>query len=117
MIEDRGGLSTPGRRRTRTQGLGLVDGGEIALADVATFQEFTGHFGVVDRVDLLLKPGASPEDVERIRAILPETLVMALPGESRESGRLLIRSYELNLSVLSFVSLFVGMFLIYSLVH
>lgn len=98
------------------QGLGLVDGGEIALADVATFQEFTGHFGVVDRVDLLLKPGASPEDVERIRAILPETLVMALPGESRESGRLLIRSYELNLSVLSFVSLFVGMFLIYSLV-
>ncbi|MBP8645196.1 MAG: ABC transporter permease [Syntrophobacteraceae bacterium] len=98
------------------QGLGLVEGGEIALADIATFQEFTGHFGVVDRVDLLFKPGTSPEDVERIRAILPETLVMALPGESRESGRLLIRSYELNLSILSFVSLFVGMFLIYSLV-
>ncbi|HOV85434.1 MAG TPA: ABC transporter permease [Syntrophobacteraceae bacterium] len=99
-----------------SRGLGAAEGGETALVDIATFQEFTGQPGFVDRVDLLFKPGIPSQEVESLRALLPAALVLEMPGESRESGRLLIRSYELNLSVLSFVSLFVGMFLIYSLV-
>ncbi|MGA2403964.1 MAG: ABC transporter permease, partial [Syntrophobacteraceae bacterium] len=35
---------------------------------------------------------------------------------AKETGRVMIRAYQLNLSVLSFVSLFVGMFLVYSLI-
>jgi putative ABC transport system permease protein len=58
------------------QGLALVEGGRLAVTDVATFQEFTGLYDNIDRIDLLLKP---------------ET-------------------------ILSFASLFVGMFLVYSLV-
>ena len=40
------------------QGLALLEGSEIALTDLATFQEFTGTYGHVDRIDLVLKPSA-----------------------------------------------------------
>jgi putative ABC transport system permease protein len=98
------------------QGLALVEGGEIALADLATFQEFTGTHGTVDRIDLILKPTAPRNAAEAIRAALPAGITLEQPSELKESGRLMVRSYQLNLSVLSFVSLFVGMFLVYSLI-
>jgi putative ABC transport system permease protein len=41
------------------EGLALAEGGRVALTDIATFQEFTGLFGKVDRIDLRLKPFAS----------------------------------------------------------
>ena len=96
-------------------GLGLADNGHIAITDIATMQEFMGLRGWVDRVDILFRPGATPADLEAITAVLPRGVLPGQPGESRESGKLLIRSYQLNLSVLSFVSLFVGMFLVYSM--
>ncbi len=96
--------------------LAQVEGGLAALTDISSFQELTGLYGVVDRIDLLLKPNATEKDLQAIRDLLPEGVFMEQPGESRESGKLMIRSYQVNLSVLSFVSLFVGMFLVYSLV-
>jgi len=38
------------------EGLALVEGGRVALTDIATFQEFTGLFGLLDRIDLTFKP-------------------------------------------------------------
>jgi putative ABC transport system permease protein len=98
------------------EGLALVQGGLVAITDLATMQEFTGLYGLADRIDLLLKPSATPAELEQIRALLPPGVVLEQPGEARESGKNMIRAYQLNLSVLSFVSLFVGMFLVYSLV-
>lgn len=98
------------------EGLSLVEGGHVALTDLSTMQEFTGLQGWVDRIDLRLKTGATPKDVEEIRASLPPGLELRAPTETRDAGRLMIHAYQLNLSVLSFVSLFVGMFLVYSLV-
>jgi len=98
------------------QGLALVEGGEIALTDLATFQEFTGTNGFVDRIDLMLKRSAPRDAADQIRALLPAGVTLEPPAELKESGRLMVRSYQLNLSVLSFVSLFVGMFLVYSLI-
>ena len=101
-------------------GLALVEGGRIAVADIATFQEFTGYFGVVDRIDIALAPnvtpGAAAETRSAIGAMLPDGVVLGPPGEEKASGERMIRAYQLNLSVLSFVSLFVGMFLVYALV-
>lgn len=97
-------------------GISLAEGGRVAITDFSTMQEFMGLQGMADRIDLLLQPGATKGDIARIRALLPKGVLLTEPGESRESGRLMIRSYELNLSVLSFVSLFVGMFLVYSMV-
>ncbi len=98
------------------QGLGLVDGGRIALTDIATFQEFTGTHGTVDRIDLLLRPDTSERQLAELSSMLPEGVVIGSPSASKDSGRGMIRAYQLNLSILSFASLFVGMFLVYSLV-
>jgi putative ABC transport system permease protein len=116
-------LDHPGGRRTfrvlgklAPEGLALLEASEMALTDLATFQEFTGTFGTIDRIDLVLQPSAPPDAIESLRALLPDGLTLERPSELKESGRLMVRSYELNLSVLSFVSLFVGMFLVYSLI-
>lgn len=98
------------------EGLALVEGGRVALTDIATFQEFTGLYGLLDRIDLIFKPKATSQDIEDLgRRLLPE-LELRSPSAARDSGTSMIRAYQLNLSVLSFASLFVGMFLVYSLV-
>jgi putative ABC transport system permease protein len=94
----------------------LPEGGALAICDIATFQEFTGTHGMVDRIDLLLAPGTDAAAVERLAASLPGGAALAPAGESRQGGLALIHAYQLNLTVLSFASLFVGMFLVYSLV-
>ena len=98
------------------EGLALAEGGRVALTDIATFQEFTDLFGKVDRIDLRLKADATSKDLDNIRKLLPESITLNPPSATRESGQGMIHAYQLNLSILSFASLFVGMFLVYSLV-
>lgn len=98
------------------QGLALVEGGRVALTDIATFQEFTGTYEMLDRIDLQLKPGATDRELAELRETMPESILLSSPSATKESGRGMIRAYQLNLSILSFASLFVGMFLVYSLV-
>ncbi|SHG00009.1 putative ABC transport system permease protein [Desulfacinum infernum DSM 9756] len=98
------------------EGTGALEGGLAAVADIATFQEFTGLSGWVDRIDLKLRHPGSSRDIEALRRLLPRDLVLERPGSGKAAGQGLLRAYAANLSVLSFVSLFVGMFLIYSLV-
>lgn len=99
-----------------SSGLALAEGGRIALTDIATFQEFTGLFGKVDRIDLQLEPSATPKDLADIKRLLPDNIQLNPPTATRESGQMMISAYQLNLSILSFASLFVGMFLVYSIV-
>jgi len=98
------------------EGIGIADGGRVALTDIATFQEFTGAHGEVDRIDIRLIVDSGKATDEALAADLPEGVMVAHPERYRESGLEMIRAYQLNLSILSFVSLFVGMFLVYSLI-
>jgi len=100
----------------KPQGLARVEGGAMAITDIATIQEFIGCQGRVDRIDLKLEPGTAEADLRRIESLLPEGLSLERPAETKETGEAMIRGYQLNLSVLSLVSLLVGMFLVYSLV-
>ena len=116
-------LNFPGRQATfsflkplSSRGLALYEDGMVAITDIATFQEFTGTIGRVDRIDLLFSNHVSEKQLKQIKTLLPEDVETGSAGESRKSGEQMIRAYEINLSVLSFVSLFVGMFLVYSLV-
>jgi len=97
-------------------GLALVEGGRIALCDIATFQEFTGLFGQADRIDIKLKAGTGPDTTADLTSLIPAGVVIRSPSARSQSGRGMIRAYELSLTFLSFISLFVGMFLVYSLV-
>ncbi|MCU0585846.1 MAG: ABC transporter permease, partial [Desulfobacterales bacterium] len=98
------------------EGLALVEGGRVALTDIATFQEFTGLFGLLDRIDIRFKAKTTSADFQDLAGKLPEELELRPPSAARDSGSAMIKAYQLNLSVLSFASLFVGMFLVYSLV-
>jgi putative ABC transport system permease protein len=100
----------------KPQGLARIEGGGMAITDIATIQEFIGCQGWVDRIDMKLKAGATETDLRRIESSLPEGFGLERPVETKETGEAMIRGYQLNLSVLSLVSLFVGMFLVYSLV-
>ncbi len=97
------------------QGLALVEGGRVAITDIAAFQEFLGLYGKVDRIDLILKPDVG-RAAEPLEAVLPPDVVLTPSAEEKAGGQAMIRAYQFNLSFLSFVSLFVGMFLVYSLV-
>ena len=103
------GILSPG-------GLAMAEGGMIALTDIATFQELTRLYGWVDRIDIKIDPDATLKDLHHIQKMLPDNFHLGAPSAAKESGQGLIRAYQLNLSILSFASLFVGMFLVYSLV-
>ena len=102
------------------EGMALAEGGRLAITDIASFQEFAKLHGVVDRIDLVLASAVEklPRGIvqRRLAATLPEDVRITAPSETRETGQAMMRSYHLNLSILSFASLFVGMFLVYSLV-
>ncbi len=97
------------------EGLGAVASGRIALCDIATFQEFTGTHGQVDRIDLRLTDRDGAFSTEAVAAIAAG-LQVGPPGAVKVSGQGMIRAYQVNLSFLSFTSLLVGKFLVYSLV-
>jgi len=85
----------------------------IVLADVATAQELTGRLGKLDRVDLILS-AADENQISRIQALLPPDARLA-PVEVRTgSFEQLSGAFQLNLTALSLLALFVGVFLIYN---
>lgn len=94
----------------------LVEGGMMALVDIATFQEFSNISGWVDSIDIAFAKDVQPLDIDRITKQIAPHAVLSDPSDTNQSGRQLIRAYQLNLSVLGFASLFVGMFLVYSLI-
>ncbi|MDY6954369.1 MAG: FtsX-like permease family protein, partial [Thermodesulfobacteriota bacterium] len=98
------------------EGAALSEGGNVALCDIATAQEFLKRPGMLERIDLMLRPGAGAADRASIESMLPPGCTLVRPHEGKEASLSLIRAYRMNLSVLSFVSLFVGMFLVFSVV-
>ncbi len=99
----------------KDEGLGLADGGMVVLADLATAQEFLGFLDGVDRVEVAFRPGALEPGFGALQSLLGTEYAVHRLEERKRSGRSMVAAYEQNLSVLSFVSLFVGMFLVYSL--
>jgi putative ABC transport system permease protein len=90
-------------------------GGNFAILDIAHAQEAFDKFGLLDRIDLISAPKASPEAVaERLRQNLPPQLKIRRPQSRNSQVENMIGAFRLNLTALSFVSLFVGMFLIYN---
>jgi len=90
-------------------------GGNFAILDIAHAQEAFGKIGLLDRIDLIVAPGTSPQVVaEALRRNLPPQLVVRRPQTRNTQVENMIGAFRLNLTALSFVSLFVGMFLIYN---
>jgi putative ABC transport system permease protein len=88
--------------------------GNFGLMDIAAAQEALEKVGWIDRIDLIVDPpnlGAVENDLKKV--IPPGT---ELRRSATRTGQIekMVSAFRLNLTALSFISLIVGMFLIYN---
>ena len=86
--------------------------GAVLLMDLGQAQEMLDRLGRLDYIDLIVH-GDLNAAAEQLRPALPPGVEIATPGAQIKYMAGLVRAYRLNLSVLSAIALFVGMFLIY----
>jgi putative ABC transport system permease protein len=87
----------------------------LALADIATVQELAGKVGRLDRIDLILPEGdRGAARAQQVGEWLPEAARVVPTGARSSALEQMTRAFQLNLSALSLLALFVGLFLIYN---
>ncbi len=105
------GLLVPSNELSRR----ALDG--LLIVDISTAQELLGRVGRLDRIDLILPPGAEGEArLEEIRGLLPAGARVVLPAARSATVEEMTAAFRLNLTALSLLALVVGMFLIYNTV-
>lgn len=89
--------------------------GQVALMDIASAQENFGRIGEVDRIDIIPDEGQSLEILaKRIRAVLPGDLSVGRPQRRSRQSEQLLSAFQLNLTILSYIALVVGIFILYN---
>lgn len=87
----------------------------LLVTDVATAQEVTGTIGRLSHVDVIAPPGAAGAALlERIRAELPDAAEIVSASAGVRALADLSRGFNVNLTALSLLALFVGVFLVYN---
>ena len=105
----------------RIAGLLAAGAERYGLMDIAAAQEAFGVTptgstpGLINRIDLRLRPGADAQRVrEAIAATLPAGLFIETPRANVMRNATLTRAYRVNLNVLALMALFTGGFLVFS---
>ncbi|MBI2190968.1 MAG: FtsX-like permease family protein [Planctomycetes bacterium] len=99
------------------EGLGRAMSGNLALMDIASAQWLFRKFGQVDRVDLVVRdPRRVNAIAERLQAEMPAAVRVGHPSMRTRQVESMISAYQLNLTALSWIALFVGIFLVYNTV-
>ena len=95
-------------------GVARASGGDILLTDIFTAQDLLGRPRLVDRVDVVLDPGAPREAMRGRRSLrrLPPGLTLEPPGRAAATADRMVRAFRFNLNALGSLTLLVGMFLI-----
>jgi putative ABC transport system permease protein len=107
--------SGPEYRLLRVAGSVLAGGTPLVVMDLAGAQQQFGATGRITRIDLRLVPGAERSSV-LARLALPADVQPASADEAEQRVSNLSRAYRVNLTVLALVALFVGGFLVFSVV-
>ena len=95
----------------RVAGSVAAPGVPLAVLDIAGAQTHFGLEARLSRIDLRLAAGARAED---LRDALPDTWRLAAADEAAQRMSNVSRAYRVNLTVLALVALFVGAFLVFS---
>lgn len=93
----------------RVAGWVPAGGTPLVVMDIAAAQQHFGRIGWLSRIDLRLQPGAAPPP-------WPPGVRAERPQDAEQRVSQLSRAYRVNLTVLALVALFVGAFLVYSVV-
>ncbi len=89
--------------------------GNFGLIDIALAQEALEKVGLIDRIDLIVGKSRPIETIERdLKNVIPPGV--EIRRSDTRSGQIekMVSAFHLNLTALSFISLIVGMFLIYN---
>jgi putative ABC transport system permease protein len=90
-------------------------GGNFGIMDIAQAQEAFGKIGFLDRIDLsFVETGRDEVQVREFERILPAGVRLIRPADREKGTEQMIRSYQLNLTALSFIAVLVSMYLIYN---
>lgn len=94
-----------------------ASGGDVAVMDVYAVQKMFGKEGKIDRVDMSFLPGGSLDVMkERIQAALPEGYYVDTPAGRTRQVENTTQRFRTSMGLVSFMALFVGMYLIYNTV-
>jgi putative ABC transport system permease protein len=99
----------------RVAGAVAAGGPPLAVVDIAAAQQLFDRAGQLTRIDLRLAPGVDAQALARTLA-LPPGVQLQQPRDAEQRVSQLSRAYRVNLTVLALVALFVGAFLVYSVV-
>jgi putative ABC transport system permease protein len=114
---------TAGGRLVRLRVVGLIHNqaarsslwDRLAIMDIAAAQLLFQSIGRLDRIELVTTPDRPLDDiVASVRAVLPPHLIVQRPAQRTKQVENMVWAFQLNLSVMSWVGLLVGMFLIYN---
>ena len=105
--------SGPAWQSLRVAGSVAAGGPPLAVMDIAAAQQRFGWLGRLSRIDLRLRPG---RDAAAFIARLPPGVHAVAPDAAEQRVTKLSRAYRVNLTVLALVALFVGAFLVFSVV-
>lgn len=95
-------------------GLGHAYGGSLVVMDLSTAQTAFDMPGVLTKIDLMVPDELVPAVQSKIQEQLPSGITVQRPTQRSAQVEKMIRSYQYNLTTLSFISLLVGVFLIYN---
>lgn len=91
-------------------------GGSVVIVDIATAQDVFRRYGRIDRVDLLVDQSTRDRVREALARRLSADLTVDLPAGRTRQVENMVEAFRLNLEALSFIALFVAMFLIFNAV-
>ncbi len=99
------------------EGPAKVASGNIAIMDYPAAQMAFGKEGRIDRIDISLLKNEDLETVrERIRKALPNGYDVVTPEGRTRQVESLVSRFQKNIHLISFIAVFVGMYLIYNAV-
>ena len=88
---------------------------KLVVMDIAQAQSLLGRVGEIHQIDVKLVDGVSlPQMQARLQNRLGEAVRVVTPEQREQQAQGLLSAFRLNLTALSLISLFVGMFLVYS---
>ena len=87
----------------------------VVVMDVAAAQVVFDMLGRLDRVEIFTARDRTVDEVAvALRAVLPPSVVVQRPAQRTVQVEHMVGAFQLNLAVLSWVGLLVGMFLVYN---
>ncbi len=99
------------------EGPAKVASGNIAVMDYPAAQMAFGKEGRIDRIDVSLLRGEDLETVrERIKKAIPGGYSVVTPEGRTKQVESLVSRFQKNINLISFIAVFVGMYLIYNAV-